>query len=196
MEQNATPRALSRSDAIAVVVILFWAVVFMITRAYPGEILLGLPAMAILFVGVIALVVYASLALVRRSRSKAIVALLLLVAIPSLLFFGMSIAVRVRFALIKPQLMAEVQQLHGIIKSGGKVSQFRVEVSASQLTPPVAFSDGGIIDNWMGFVYDPTGQIDKVKNSEPIPPPVKRWFGGDMMWVMPLGDGWFYCGFS
>ena len=74
----------------------------------------------------------------------------------------------------------------------------------------VSFSWGGIIDNWYGIIYDPSGKIMRVNESDPRfqsqdpdAPKVdkelyKIWmvFGGVLYKAERLGDHWYLCWFT
>jgi hypothetical protein len=56
--------------------------------------------------------------------------------------------------------------------------------------PPVrvAFVWGGILDNWQGIVYDPTGVVLTEKGH--------LLFGGDLIHARHLWKDWYYCAFT
>jgi hypothetical protein len=69
----------------------------------------------------------------------------------------------------------------------------------------VAFVEpGGILDNWIGIVYDPTGVVLKSRQfkedwsnwNAPALGEIKRLFGGDLRWAEPLGGPWYRCTFT
>ncbi len=62
--------------------------------------------------------------------------------------------------------------------------------------PPVrvAFSWGGLIDNWGGICYDPSGLILEANQSNPDS--VRKLFGGDLIYAKHLWADWYYCGFT
>lgn len=57
--------------------------------------------------------------------------------------------------------------------------------------PPVrvAFVWGGILDNWVGAIYDPHHVILDAKRYEKL-------FGGDMLGCERLWDSYYFCGFT
>lgn len=76
---------------------------------------------------------------------------------------------------------------------------------AVDLGPPlrIAFvQPGGIIDNWEGIVYDPSGAVRAAtgwKNAAgqfSAPPEVVRLFGGDLVKCRPVIDQYFRCWFT
>jgi hypothetical protein len=72
--------------------------------------------------------------------------------------------------------------------------------------PPlrIAFSWGGIIDNWHGIVHDPSGEVLKARQfksdwsnwDDPELRPIKYLFGGDMRSARHLWGHWYYCTFT
>lgn len=52
----------------------------------------------------------------------------------------------------------------------------------------------GIIDNWSGVVFDPSGDVMNVNNN---PQAAERWlFGGEMYRCESLGSDWYLCWFT
>lgn len=73
--------------------------------------------------------------------------------------------------------------------------------------PPlrVAFPwPGGIVDNWCGVVFDPSGLVLKARQfkpdlsnfDDPALREVRRLFGGDLRSCKPLGGDWYFCCFT
>ena len=72
--------------------------------------------------------------------------------------------------------------------------------------PPrrIAFSWGGIIDNWSGIVYDPSGEVLKAQQfkddwsnwDDPELSAIKSLFGGDLRNARHLWGPWYYCFFT
>ena len=73
--------------------------------------------------------------------------------------------------------------------------------------PPlrVAFSWGGILDNWRGIVYDPTGEVMKANildvntwsnRNDPDYASVARFFGGTLIRAQHLEGDWYLCWFT
>lgn len=73
--------------------------------------------------------------------------------------------------------------------------------------PPrrVAFSWGGILDNWVGVVYDPTGEVMKAdildtetwsNRDDPDYASVAGWFGGSLIRAKHLEGNWYLCWFT
>ena len=73
--------------------------------------------------------------------------------------------------------------------------------------PPirVAFPQpGGILDNWWGFIYDPTGQVDTARGwrfdrgSQEFTAPdgILKLFGGDLVACDRFEGAWYICSFT
>ena len=72
--------------------------------------------------------------------------------------------------------------------------------------PPmrVAFLWGGIVDNWNGIIYDPTGYVLKANQlkrdfsnwDDPEMYPVRMLFGGELYYAKHLGGNWYFCLFT
>ena len=62
----------------------------------------------------------------------------------------------------------------------------------------VAFVWEGLIDNWYGAIYDPTGEVMKAntRNGSGHTNPVRHLFGGDLIHARHLGGNWYLCGFT
>ena len=71
----------------------------------------------------------------------------------------------------------------------------------------VAFSWGGMIDNWYGIVYDPSGNIMRFNDSDPRFPDqgqkddeelnkIRMIFGGVLYKVEKLSNHWYMCWFT
>src|SRR5262245_23646376 len=75
-----------------------------------------------------------------------------------------------------------------------------------ELGPPlrVAFVEDGLLDNWHGIVYDPTGLVlranllkgDYSNRGDPRLNEVLQLFGGMMIRAVPLGGPWYRCYFT
>jgi hypothetical protein len=73
--------------------------------------------------------------------------------------------------------------------------------------PPVRLAfiqPGGIIDNWEGIIYDPTGLLEAAKGWSyasgqqefTAPPAVRRLFGGDLVACRHIEGPWYRCWFT
>jgi hypothetical protein len=70
--------------------------------------------------------------------------------------------------------------------------------------PPlrIGFVWGGLLDNWNGIVWDPTGRVGLAQGwaAEPgrftAPDDVRKIFGGDLLMCQALWDDYFHCVFT
>lgn len=70
--------------------------------------------------------------------------------------------------------------------------------------PPlrVAFHPEGILDNWSGIVFDPSGAVMQAEGFHPDTgavirrPGVTELFGGDLTRCRPLAQHYYYCSFT
>ncbi|WKL55813.1 hypothetical protein Q1W73_08840 [Asticcacaulis sp. ZE23SCel15] len=70
--------------------------------------------------------------------------------------------------------------------------------------PPVrvAFNPDGIIDNWTGIIYDPTGEVLLAKGFDPVtgefhmPSHIKELFGGDLVACRHIWSDYYKCSFT
>lgn len=137
-----------------------------------------------------------------RAWTPAVLLLAALVAVGTLqAWVGKEIGVLVRFHALKPRYEAIVKAIEaGEVPSAG--TRFIVEKG-----PParVAFPwPGGILDNWRGVVYDPSGLLrktsvsgpDMFSSSDPAVRDAIGWFGGQMRRCEALGGDWYFCYFT
>jgi len=70
----------------------------------------------------------------------------------------------------------------------------RVEVEPG---PPlrVAFSWGGLLDNWTGIVHDPGGEVLAANNPE-CPSEITLLFGGCLIHARHIWGPWYFCAFT
>lgn len=106
-----------------------------------------------------------------------------------------------RFYAMKPRYQAIVGSIErGATPAAG--TRYIVEAG-----PPlrVAFPwPGGLLDNWCGVVYDPSGLVLKVRDlrpdlsnlGDPTLREVRTLFGGDIRRCEPLGGPWYFCCFT
>ncbi len=198
MTPRPTSRLLTLPAAVLLALVILWNVAFSLSAAFPVS-TFGILIRVLIWPAALALlVVSAFVFLAYQPRRALILPAILLSTLPLQWSFGATLALQARLAFIRPQLMAEVQRIHaaaltGVHTSGGDI---RVEYTASPLLPPIAFIDGGLLDNWCGYVYDPTNTLDNLANHSPLPDPAAQWFGGRMTSARRLGSGWFYCSFT
>ncbi len=193
------PRQLfSRSAAVVIALVLSWNLAFSLSAAFPVSLLGVLGRLAIWPAAIALLIVSAFVFLAYQPRRAFVLPAALLTTLPLQWFFGTTLALQTRLEFIRPQLMAEVQRIHAAAAAGRQPQdgEVRAEYSASPTSPPVAFIDGGLLDNWSGYIYDPTATLDNIANLRPVPAPASDWFGGRMTSVRRLGGGWFYCSFT
>jgi hypothetical protein len=62
----------------------------------------------------------------------------------------------------------------------------------------VAFVWDGLIDNWYGAIYDPSGEVMKAntRKSSGSSSRVRQLFGGELIRARHLGGDWYFCGFT
>lgn len=92
----------------------------------------------------------------------------------------------------------------------GRIRQHRGEYDGVSFQvdrgPParVAFDWGGVIDNWNGVVWDPTGVVASADGWRQeggrlqltAAPESRELFGGDLVWCRRLSEDYFYCEFT
>lgn len=98
------------------------------------------------------------------------------------------------------QVMVE-QIVEGSLAEDASLPSYHIDEG-----PPVrvAFPWGGIIDNWVGIVYDPSGEVERANAfkkdwsnwGDPELKHVKRLFGGDLRGARQLKKHWYYCSFT
>jgi hypothetical protein len=114
---------------------------------------------------------------------------------------GGRIGLLARFYTLRPSYQEVIEAIEaGMDRSGGP--RHLVERGRPLR---VAFPwPGGILDNWCGVVYDPSGLVMKAKRfqpdlsnfGDPTLQDVKKLFGGDMRSCEPLGGPWYFCCFT
>ncbi|WOK36298.1 hypothetical protein [Sphingomonas sp. C3-2] len=70
--------------------------------------------------------------------------------------------------------------------------------------PPVrvAFNPDGLLDNWSGIIFDPTGIVMSAKGFHPVtgafyaPERVTKLFGGDLVSCHSLWGDFYHCSFT
>lgn len=125
---------------------------------------------------------------------------------PQLSAAGDSAQFRARFTRLAPQYLALAAELEraGATSRDGERRGIRFVVDHG---PPVrvAFTQpGGIVDNWEGVVYDPTGAVRAARGWTSVegrqeftaPPAVRRLFGGDLVACEPIRDAFYRCWFT
>jgi hypothetical protein len=115
--------------------------------------------------------------------------------------YGQRLGTLARFHALKPRYESVVAAL-----ADGRDPGIRVAHRVEQGPPlRVAFPwPGGILDNWCGVVYDPSGLVMKARPLKPdlssLGAPdlqkVRALFGGDLFYCEPLGGNWYFCSFT
>jgi hypothetical protein len=92
------------------------------------------------------------------------------------------------------------------IRSGGDTKSLGFDTAVAKGGNEVAFSWGGILDNWHGIVHDPDGSVLAVNRYDwrdpNAPKPdgdvekVRLLFGGVMTSARHLWGDWYYCTFT
>ncbi len=166
-----------------------------------------------LLAGVVLLGTALVLAVRRRSRPYAIAAGVMVVALAAAWFGGGRLAwigsrwlLHHRFERDLPRYEAVVQR---VLRSPPMpdTTPYRARDYLVDEGPPrrVAFPwPGGMLDNWSGIVYDPTGVVLRVtrlnpdwsNSSDPSLQPVMRLFGGTMYYCERVRGPWYFCRFT
>jgi hypothetical protein len=113
---------------------------------------------------------------------------------------------RVRFAMVRSLYE---QRLHAVLKEAQEGTAYRGKSRAYEVDtgPPVRVAfmwQGGVTDNWVGLVYDPTGLVMRANEfkrdwsswGDPALESVRRLFGGDLCHTRHLSDHWYLCTFT
>ena len=120
------------------------------------------------------------------------------------------LGLRLRFHRLKPAYSEIVEKIKS---ETGPQKGNHLGISYKSETDPVfrvSFSWGGIIDNWYGIIYDPSGKIMRVNESDPrfqsqdpSTPKVdeelgkiKMIFGGVLYKAEKLSNHWYLCWFT
>lgn len=123
--------------------------------------------------------------------------------------FGGRCARLARFHLMKASYQNAIGQIAAHNAKSGFEQDAIINEGSYQIDsgPPIRVIfpwPGGILDNWQGVVYDPTGTIMRINEiAEPFAevhdPPLNQlqWlFGGKLIAVERLQDGWYFCWFT
>lgn len=185
---------------IGLSLVTVWAMLYLSFAAYPAGFGAAIARTLMWCLALVFVFACAGVAAVQRRRSPVI----LVCAAASIgvlsWFFGMPIALQARYMFLRDTLTSERERLASGHR-GTYWSERAIDVDGNKAQIPselpVAFVDGGLLDNWSGFVFDPTGQLAAAPRQYPkMPLPMRTWFGGDMTYALPLGNGWFYCWFT
>ena len=93
----------------------------------------------------------------------------------------------IRFGLEQAQYAAAIADL----TSGREPACAAAKACQYDAGPPrrLAFSWGGVIDNWAGIIYDPTGDIQDVQRNRGV-------FGGDLVGCRLVREHFYLCSFT
>jgi len=115
---------------------------------------------------------------------------------------GKDLGARFKFMREKSEYVSIVAQM----TNGGEASGLGHRVTIDEGPPlRVAFSWGGIIDNWRGVVHDPTGEVLKANildlkswsnRDDPNYASVAGLFGGTLIRAQHLEGDWYLCWFT
>lgn len=117
---------------------------------------------------------------------------------------GPDVELRIRFHRLQPEYVEIVSRVQlGEIESSGVYQGIRYQSDPSEPLR-IAFVWDGLVDNWHGVVFDPTGLVLRANEFKPdwsnweAPElqEVKHLFGGDMLYARHLGGPWYLCGFT
>jgi hypothetical protein len=142
-------------------------------------------------------------AIKRRGEGMSVL-MILAVASAGMVFLldGRPLALRFRFLVHKGRYEAAVREILAGRAPRGDTDRYTVDPG-----PPVRVAfhwPGGILDNWNGVVYDPTGLVLKARLlrsdlSNLHAPEFREFVGlfdGNLCYCEPLGGDWYFCGFT
>lgn len=94
----------------------------------------------------------------------------------------------------------------GIVERFNQDTMTREVLMEVEPGPPLraVFPQWGIMDNWWGIIYDPSGFVEEANKfksdwsnwDDPELQKVKKLFGGDMVKCDKLEEGWYLCSFT
>ena len=190
IEQDTSPK--QTGIAVHVAAIWIWFGLILLRCLFYFEINQTLGAFlwwivdAGLFLGGVVLVGVSAVAVARgRARKRTVgstICLLLIAAIFWATPYGYLLGASFRLL----RLESEYEQEIADIQAAGALDDPFVEPG-----PPirVAFSWGGMLDNWVGIVHDPSHTAGDLDESQ-------FWFGGIMRRAQPLWGDWYICWFT
>ncbi len=156
-----------------------------------------------LFGVVLALGLLVSLFDSERRIRRLICLLLVAASFPTFYFYGYDISFYSYFYWHKSQYEAVIAQVNSSTDCQSLLlDKFRTRVDCNSPRRVAIPMPGGIIDNWVGIVYDPTGlvmQANKVPMADLKNPKyayVVGLFGGDMISARHLFGHWYVCSFT
>lgn len=139
-----------------------------------------------LFVGGVILLGISAVAIARKRRTRSVAASICLILAAVLCWatpYGYLLGASFRLLRHEAHYEREIAEIHA---AGVALDDPYVEPG-----PPirVAFSWGGLLDNWVGIVHDPSHTADDLEQS-------RLWFGGTLREAWPLWGDWYLCWFT
>lgn len=137
-------------------------------------------------------------------RIRRLICLLLIVtSFPTFYFYGYDISLYSYFYWHKSEYEAVIAQVNASSTCQPLLSdKFKTTVDCASPRRVAFPMPGGIIDNWVGIVYDPTGlvmqanQVPMADLKDPKYAYVVGLFGGDMTFARHLFGPWYVCSFT
>ncbi len=181
--------------AIAAICLVLEAValVFWFDLVDPVGLLLFLVPLALdLAIGIC---VVALIVLALRRKDWLVGALALGIAAVSLVVvvYGRDVGTHLRFARHRAGYAATIQHVEGALARDGDLTGVPGDLSVEPGPPlRVAFPwPGGLMDNWCGAVYDPSGEVVHAEREH-----VRQLFGGTLLSCSGLERNWYLCCFT
>lgn len=160
--------------------------------------------LAFIATGVVILVASFIALLKSRARAAAVPVLVSLLSLVLYFTFAASIGERLRFAMVRAHYEQRVAE---ILAASSGISPVQIQDGEIDPGPPLRIAfywERGVTDNWVGLVYDPTGEVMQANKFRPdwsnwndqSLAKVKRLFGGDLLRARRLTDNWYLCRFT
>ncbi|MBK5263661.1 MAG: hypothetical protein JJE34_00295 [Alphaproteobacteria bacterium] len=179
--------------------------------------LLGLPLIATLGLGIGLLLIVRGVKFVRtgdlslRNRVVAVLIVPILLSIAAVcslpaLWLGSFTGMWVKFLTNYSRYEAIIAKAE-VDKSDGQYSEYLTDDGVTYVIdygPPirVAFNPEGILDNWAGIIFDPTGEVMRADGFDPVTgafhasDSVTKLFGGDLISCHHMWDSYYKCSFT
>ena len=146
-----------------------------------------------------------TIGVVHARRTRKWISVPAAIALAGLVVFftcGYSSREQVRFWIVRSHYENRLKEVQAILANGGKPADCQVDQG-----PPVRVAfywQRGVIDNWVGLVYDPTAEVMKANGfkrdwsnwGDPRLKTVKGLFGGDLLRAKRVGKDWYLCWFT
>ena len=133
-------------------------------------------------------------------------AIVLWLVLPQLARAGDQFLFTRRFASLRAQyatLVAEVQRGAPSPRTWAEQEGIRFQVDPGPPVRVAFLQPGGILDNWEGVIYDPTGRVRRAtgwRNGIPgnytASPDLVNLFGGALLACVPIEDAYYRCWFT